>query len=87
MPNDASTKARHFREQANRARRLADKTAATDVADGLRRYAFKLDREAGELEEQALADAVKRQSPRGDTRHQTDQTAKPDEVRGPARPK
>ena len=49
------------RRQADRARRLAASTTASDVAEGLRSYASKLDQEAGELEENAVAAATAEQ--------------------------
>jgi hypothetical protein len=87
MPYDASKKAKHFRQQADRARRLAEVTSAPDVADGLRRYASKLDKEAGELDEQVLAAALGQQSTPAIPQRRAKQATKGDQARRPTRPK
>jgi hypothetical protein len=83
MPNDASRKANHFRQQADRARRLAEITSAPDVASGLRSYASKLDEEARELEEQALSVAMREQS----TPAKPQRRASGEQTRKPTSPK
>ena len=86
MPQEAAKKAKHFRQQADRARRLAEATSAPDVAAGLRSYASKLEREARELEERALAAAMRRQSTPAKPRRRADQAAG-EQARRPTRPK
>jgi hypothetical protein len=86
MPEEASKKAKHFRHQADRARRLAAATSAPDVADGLRSYASKLDTEARALDEQALAAAMRQQSTPAKPQRRASQASKAEQGR-PTRPK
>jgi hypothetical protein len=87
MPEQASSKAKHFRQQAGRARRLAAGTTARDVADGLRSYAAKLDKEANDLDDEALAAATRRQTTPAKPQWRADQATKGEQAGRPTRPK
>jgi hypothetical protein len=75
-------KAQDARQQAKRARRLANETSDPDVAAQLSKYAEELDERATTLEERAAAVVMPKP-----THTEPEKAPKEEQPRGPTRPK
>jgi len=80
-------KAQLVRQQAKRARWLANETSALDVAAQLRGYADELDQRATALEERAAVAAMPRPTKPATSQSRTEEAAKGEQPRQPAKPK